>query len=136
MTLKPADTHLPDRVTEYLERTGLRERNARVVPLTGDASDRRYFRLIASDGSTSVLALHAAPFSYDALPFVNVAALLRQIPLPVPQILHHAGDLGLLTLQDLGDVTLQAHLGAAPAIEHAAITGRRSASSSCSSGAG
>ena len=47
------------------------------MPLTGDASDRRYFRVIAPDGSTFVLALHAAPFSYDTLPFVNVAALLR-----------------------------------------------------------
>ncbi len=121
MTLKPADTRLPANVTAYLERTGLGARHARVVPLTGDASDRRYFRLIESDGSTSVLALHAAPFSYDTLPFVNVAALLREVPLPVPQILGHADDLGLLTLQDLGDVTLQAHLGAAPAIEHAAV---------------
>jgi aminoglycoside/choline kinase family phosphotransferase len=121
MTLKPADTRLPESVTAYLERTGLSARKARVVPLTGDASDRRYFRLIEPDGSTSVLALHAAPFSYDALPFVNVAALFREVPLPVPRILHHADDLGLLTLQDLGDVTLQAHLGAAPAIEHAAV---------------
>jgi aminoglycoside/choline kinase family phosphotransferase len=121
MTLKPADTRLPEHVAAYLERTGLKERRARVVPLTGDASDRRYFRLIESDGSTSVLALHAAPFAYDALPFVNVAALFRAIPLPVPEIRHHAGDLGLLALQDLGDVTLQAHLGAATALEHAAV---------------
>ena len=28
------------------------------------------------------------------------------------------GDLGLLVLEDLGDVTLQAHLGAAPSAEH------------------
>ena len=118
MMLKPADTRLPEPIVGYLERTGLK---ARVVPLTGDASDRRYFRLIESDGSTFVLALHAAPFTYDALPFVNVAALFRAIPLPVPEIRHHADDLGLLALQDLGDVTLQAHLGAAPAIEHAAV---------------
>ncbi len=121
MELKPADTRLPDSVSTFLERSGHRARAARVVPLTGDASDRRYFRLIEADGSTSVLALHAAPFTYDALPFVNVAALLRQVPLPVPEILHHAEDLGLLVLQDLGDVTLQAHLGAAPPIEHAAV---------------
>jgi N-acetylmuramate 1-kinase len=121
MTLKPADTRLPENVTAYLARTRLQERKARVFPLTGDASDRRYFRVIEPDGSTFVLALHAAPFTYDALPFVNVATLLREIPLPVPAIHHHADDLGLLALQDLGDVTLQAHLGAAPAIEHAAV---------------
>jgi aminoglycoside/choline kinase family phosphotransferase len=50
-----------------------------------------------------------------------VAALLAEMPLPVPRILAHAGDLGILMLQDLGDVTLQAHLGAAPAAEHSAL---------------
>src|SRR4029079_17079644 len=33
----------------------------------------------------------------------------------------HADDLGVLALADLGDVTLQAHLGAATATEHAAL---------------
>jgi aminoglycoside/choline kinase family phosphotransferase len=118
MTLKPADLHVPEPVATYLQRTGL---GARVVPLTGDASDRRYFRVIPPEGPTFVLALHAAPFAYDTLPFVNVGALLAEVPLPVPAIRHHAADLGLLALQDLGDVTLQAHVGAAPAIEHAAV---------------
>ena len=45
-----------DRVEEYLGRNGQRDRGVRVVPLTGDASDRRYFRLIEPDGQTSVLA--------------------------------------------------------------------------------
>ena len=35
------------------------------------------------------------------------------MPLPVPRILGHSDALGILALQDLGDVTLQAHLGAA-----------------------
>jgi aminoglycoside/choline kinase family phosphotransferase len=121
MSPKAVDPALPENVAVYLERTGLKGRKARVVPLTGDASDRRYYRVIDSDGSTFVVALHGAAFDYETLPFVNVAALLGRVPLPVPAILHHAGDLGLLTLQDLGDVTLQSHLGAAPAIEHAAI---------------
>ena len=36
-------------------------------------------------------------------------------------MLGHADDLGVLALQDLGDVTLQAHLGAATPTEHAAL---------------
>jgi aminoglycoside/choline kinase family phosphotransferase len=52
------------------------------------------------------------------LPFVRIAALLRAMPLPVPAIVGHADDLGLLVLQDLGDLTLQAYLGAAPPSEH------------------
>jgi len=109
-----------ERVAAYLHRTGLAGR-ARVVPLTGDASDRRYFRVIASDRPSTVLAAYADAFELDRLPFVNVAALFRAIPLPVPDIRAHAGDLGLLELEDLGDVTLQAHLGTADAAEHAAL---------------
>jgi len=112
---------VPDPVLQYLERRGFGGHAARVVPLTGDASDRRYFRVIEADGTTSVLALHSAPFDYATLSFVNVNELLQHVPLPVPAIYDHAGDLGLLRLQDLGDVTLQAHLGSVPAGEHAAL---------------
>ena len=113
--------HVRERIDAYLRRTGLAEQHARVVPLTGDASDRRYFRVLQPTQPPMVLALHAQPFDYATLPFVNVAGLLRQVPLPIPTIHGHADDLGILALQDLGDVTLQAHLGAAPAAEHAAL---------------
>jgi aminoglycoside/choline kinase family phosphotransferase len=43
------------------------------------------------------------------------------MPVPVPRILGHADDLGVLALEDLGDVTLQAHLGAAPEGRHTAL---------------
>jgi len=42
------------------------------------------------------------------------------VPVPIPAILGHAEDLGILELQDLGDVTLQAHLGSAAIAEHTA----------------
>ncbi len=58
---------------------------------------------------------------FDQLPFVNVGSLLAEMPVPVPAILGNADDLGILALEDLGDVTLQAHLGAGPAIERAAL---------------
>lgn len=110
-----------DRIQGYLERSALSERNPRVVPLTGDASDRRYFRLLIPESSPIVLALYAQPFEVRTLPFVNVATLLAKMPVPIPAVLGHADDLGVLALQDLGDVTLQAHLGAATASEHAAL---------------
>lgn len=110
-----------ERVEQFLTRSTVTHAGARVVPLTGDASDRRYFRVITRDGRSRVLALHAEPFSFQTLPFVNVARLFQAIPLPVPDILDHADDLGVLVLQDLGDVTLQAHLGAAAPTEHAAL---------------
>jgi hypothetical protein len=43
------------------------------------------------------------------------------MPVPVPRILGHSDPLGIIALQDLGDVTLQAHLGAASPAEHAAL---------------
>jgi N-acetylmuramate 1-kinase len=110
-----------ERVDAYLERHGLAPHVRRLVPLTGDASDRRYFRLLLDDGRSLVLSVYAAPFEYDKLTFANVAALLAQMPVPVPEVLGHADDLGVLALQDLGDVTLQAHLGVASPAEHGAL---------------
>lgn len=110
-----------DRLTQYLAEHQLTARARKVLPLTGDASDRRYFRVLLDDGSSLVLALHAGPIEFERLPFVAVARLMRQIPLPVPALLHHSDTLGIIAQEDLGDVTLQAHLGAASAEEHAAL---------------
>jgi N-acetylmuramate 1-kinase len=110
-----------DRIDGYLQRSGLAVRSPRVVPLTGDASDRRYFRVLGAETPSIVLALYSAAFDVHSLPFVNVANLLAKMPVPIPRVLGHADDLGILALQDLGDVTLQAHLGAASPAEHAAL---------------
>jgi aminoglycoside/choline kinase family phosphotransferase len=110
-----------ERIDTYLERSGLSARSPRVVPLTGDASDRRYYRILIKDAPSIVLSLYAAPFEFEKLSFVNVARLLHDMPVPVPTVLGHAGDIGVLALEDLGDVTLQAHLGAATPAEHAAL---------------
>jgi N-acetylmuramate 1-kinase len=112
---------LRDRIASYLQESGLAARNARVVPLTGDASDRKYFRIIPADGPSIVLALHAAAIDFATLPFANVATLMQQVPLPVPVIIGHSDPLGIVALQDLGDLTLQAHVGAAQVAEHAAL---------------
>src|SRR5262245_28976640 len=118
-TINPLDVR--DRIERYLEESGLAGKGARVVPLTGDASDRKYFRIIPAQGQSIVLALHAGPIVFAELPFANVGELMQQIGLPVPAVLGHSDELGILALQDLGDVTLQAHLGAASATEHAAL---------------
>jgi N-acetylmuramate 1-kinase len=119
-TLSAGDiTDTEHRVDRFLHERGLD--GARVVPLTGDASDRKYFRVIAGDGSSMVLALYAGPIELASLPFANVAELFGRVPLPVPALLAHSDALGIVALQDLGDVTLQAHVGAAATTEHAAL---------------
>jgi N-acetylmuramate 1-kinase len=107
------------RLEKYLKEKNIDAQS--VVPLTGDASDRRYFRVLLKDATPIVLAMHAGPIDFDAMPFVSIARLLAEVPLPVPRILHHSNELGVLGLEDLGDVTLQAHLGASSPAEHAAL---------------
>ena len=110
-----------DRISAFLRQTGLAGRGARVVPLTGDASDRRYFRVMLRDEPSQVFAVHPGPIEFDRLPFVNVERLLSAMPVPVPRVLGHSNELGIIALQDLGDVTLQAHLGTASPAEHGAL---------------
>ena len=104
-------TAFDSRIDAYLATQRLSGPVQRVVGLTGDASDRRYFRVHFTAGPSIVLALHAGPIYVATLPFVSVARLMKAIPLPVPEILHWSNELGVLGLEDLGDVTLQAHLG-------------------------
>jgi N-acetylmuramate 1-kinase len=109
------------RISQYLHESGMAARKSAVIPLTGDASTRRYFRVIPADGPSLVLALHEGPIDVATLPFINVARLLQRMPLPVPAVVGHSDTLGILALQDLGDVTLQAHLGAGTLTEHASL---------------
>ena len=119
MTLTLPDAK--DRVVDYLDALGDPARGARVVPLTGDASDRKYYRILPKEGDPFVLAVHASPIDAESLPFVNVSRLLEAMPVPTPRVLGYDNALGILSLQDLGDVTLQAHLGTQPFPAHAAL---------------
>ena len=109
-----------ERIARYLEENGLASAVTQVVPLSGDASDRRYFRVVRPGRASVVLALHAGPIELATLPFANVGRLLQRLQLPVPAILGHSDALGILALDDLGDTTLQASLGAATAPERTA----------------
>ena len=117
----PALQETRARIDECLQRARLAGPNVRIVPLTGDASTRQYFRVLRPDNPSVVLAVSDTPFVFDELPFVNVWRLFTSIPLPIPAIAGHADDLGILILEDLGDVTLQAHLGVTQPAEHDAL---------------
>ena len=119
--LAPDGTDVRTRIDRFLADAGLLAQTPKVVPLTGDASDRQYFRVLLPDASSQVLSVHPGALDFARLPFVNVARLLDAMHLPVPRILAHSDALGILALEDLGDVTLQAHLGAASAEEHTAL---------------
>ena len=57
-----------------------------------------------------MLLVHPDPFDPDVLPFLNVADLLEQMQVRVPSVVRCDGDLGIVELEDLGDVTLHAFL--------------------------
>jgi aminoglycoside/choline kinase family phosphotransferase len=119
--LAPDGTDVRSRIDQFLSETGLLSQKPAVVPLTGDASDRRYFRVLMQDAPSQVLSVHAGATDFARSPFVNVARLLDAMRLPAPRILGHSDELGILALEDLGDVTLQAHLGVASPDEHTAL---------------
>jgi N-acetylmuramate 1-kinase len=91
-----------------------------VVPLEGDASTRRYYR-IGGPGRTSILALYTEPFAPEAMPFLEVHGLMAAWGLPVPGVLSVDGPRGIILQEDLGDVTLQQALATATADEREAL---------------
>ncbi len=108
------------RLRQYLthEHAG---RQTIVTPMTGDASDRRYFRIELAGEPAQVAAVHAGPIAFDALPFTIVGRLLDAMAVRVPRILGHDNELGVVVLEDLGDLTLQAHLQSASSSDRAAL---------------
>ena len=71
------------------------------TPLAGDASFRRYYRLV--DGARRIVLMDAPPPMEDVRPYVAVAAMLRGFGLSAPEI--HAEDAarGFLLIEDFGD---------------------------------
>ena len=88
---------------------------ARIEPLAGDASFRRYFRVI--DGGRSAVLMDAPPAREDVRPFVAVAEWLHSVGLSAPEILARDMEHGLLLLGDFGDWRLREMLDANPSLE-------------------
>ena len=85
----------------FLDATGWA--GVRAAPLVGDASFRRYYRLVCA-GSSAVL-MDAPPPQEDIHPYVVVAALLRELGFSAPEVLAEDSDEGFLLLEDFGDDT-------------------------------
>jgi len=88
---------------------------ARIEPLAGDASFRRYFRVIG-DGRSAVL-MDAPPPHEDPGPFAAVAEWLCSMGLSAPEIIHRDLEKGLLLLADFGDARLRETLDQDPSRE-------------------
>lgn len=79
--------------------------NARIEPLTGDASFRRYFRVI--DAGRRAVLMDAPPPHEDPRPFLRVARHLSAQGFAAPTILAEDLDAGLVLLEDFGDARMR-----------------------------
>ena len=77
--------------------------DARISPLAGDASNRRYDRLTLPDGTHAVLMDAPSVRGENIRPFVQIASFLTGIGLSAPRILAQDEASGFLLLEDLGD---------------------------------
>ena len=93
----------PDGLDDFLAAHGWA--GARVEPLAGDASFRRYFRVIGEQGQC--VLMDAPPPHEDPRPFVSVAEWLLSLGLSAPEILGRDMDQGLLLLADFGSRRLR-----------------------------
>jgi hypothetical protein len=85
---------------------------AEILPLAGDASFRRYFRVV--DGERSAVLMDAPPPHEDPRPFIAVAEWLIGRGLSAPEILARDLDTGLLLLGDFGSARLRETLDRDP----------------------
>lgn len=86
-------------VQDFLTQAGWQ--NARIEPMTGDASARRYARLSLGQ-STAILM--QAPHDGSTRKFMEIARYLRLSGLSAPEIYAAQPDQGLLLTQDFGDL--------------------------------
>jgi aminoglycoside/choline kinase family phosphotransferase len=100
----------PAAAPDFLDRHGWS--GAEILPLAGDASFRRYFRVVAN-GRTGVL-MDAPPEHEDVGPFLAVANHLIERGFRPPRPLAVDREKGLLLLEDFGDARVAPLLAVEP----------------------
>jgi N-acetylmuramate 1-kinase len=106
----------PERLAAFLDQIGWS--GCTVVPLEGDASFRRYFRVAGNDDRRGML-MHAPPPHEDPKPFVDITHYLRAHNFRAPEIYGADLEHGFLLLEDFGDERMREHLDDHPEDEHA-----------------
>ncbi|CAM3229674.1 aminoglycoside phosphotransferase family protein [Shewanella pealeana] len=80
--------------------------NANVSPqlISGDASFRRYFRIVVNN--LSYIVVDSPPNLIDISPFIQLADSYSKQGIAVPEVIASDNEQGLMLLSDLGDVQL------------------------------
>ncbi len=89
--------------------------DAAILPLAGDASFRRYFRVVR--GAETALLMDAPPPHEDATPFIAVSDYLNAQGFSAPAVLAADLDAGLVLIEDFGEIRMRETLDAAPEME-------------------
>ncbi|QUJ76164.1 phosphotransferase [Sulfitobacter albidus] len=108
-------TDRAERITTFIAASGWQ--GAERAFLAGDASNRRYDRLIAADGRSAVLMDAPPEKGEDVRPFIAIATHLAELGLSAPKIFASDHDAGLLLIEDLGDRLFKPVIAADPALE-------------------
>ena len=106
-----ADLTPPSGARAFLARHGWE--GADIVPLAGDASFRRYFRV--SDGDRRAVLMDAPPPHEATAPFLSVAGWLSERGFAAPAVHAHDPDQGLVLMEDFGDGRMREVVDAGPA---------------------
>ena len=94
-------TSRKDQIERFLDRSGWGGLPRHVV--AGDASNRRYDRIVRKTGETAIFMDAPREKGEDIEPFVLIAKFLESCGLSAPRILASDSTLGFLLLEDLGD---------------------------------
>jgi N-acetylmuramate 1-kinase len=108
----------PAAAPDFLTRAGWG--GARIEPLAGDASFRRYFRVIEPD--RRAVLMDAPPPHEDPRPFIGLARHLCGLGFAAPAILAEDLDHGLVLLEDFGDGRMREMVDAGDVDETATYT--------------
>lgn len=119
MTRESDDARV-DAIVAWL-RDGLGIAFQSLVPASGDASFRRYFRIEAK--ATSLIVMDAPPPNENVEPFIAVARLMERAGVTVPRVLASDVEHGFALLSDLGNQRYRDRLDAdtADGLYHDAI---------------
>jgi aminoglycoside/choline kinase family phosphotransferase len=89
-----------DRLARFITQQGIASKE--VIPLTPDASTRKYYR-IGWKKRTAIAAVYAEPFDPEFHPYLDVTRLFLDCDIPVPEIYEVDGSAGIIVQEDLGD---------------------------------
>jgi aminoglycoside/choline kinase family phosphotransferase len=97
-------TPIEDFIQSFLTKS-LKNGDFKVNQLAGDASNRRYYRVL--QGPNSWVLMRWEPFDAKNYPFLSVLNHFAKHKIQVPNVIGMDEKAGLVLLEDLGDLTLE-----------------------------